>query len=281
MAIRCYYWNTRKVSISTYYLSQIKGNYNGMQLRYGNAGDILNKDLIQYLYHEADLNIADEGNRLLLIGSILNAVQPHDIIAGIGWKGNEDFVKFNVLNTCEIYGLRGPLTFEFLKKNGVNLDSVRFLLDPGLLIKEIYNLNVESFKPKGVVFIPHYREYGQFMKRKLPFGMQLKKVDCLPNKLAETILKSEYIVTSSLHVVIFCHALNRPCKFVQPLTDEPLFKYKDYFASVDLEFPKPIDHIDNITAQDLLKSPIYINKTMNDYYFPEKEKLKSLFNRNQ
>jgi hypothetical protein len=274
MAIRCYYWNTRKLPKLEFLYLKVKGKYTGMQLEYGNAGDIMNKDLIEFIYKEKALNIEKENNRLLLIGSIMNVVEQGDVIAGIGWKGNDDFSKFDVLNKTTIHGLRGPMTYEFLKKNGVNLGEVKFLLDPGLLIKQVYGLNIEKYnKPKGVIFIPHYREYGQYMNRKLPLGISLKRIDSKPKALAETILNSEFVITSSLHAIIFCHALNRPCLFVLPQTEEPLFKYQDYFASVNVEFTKPLNHIDDITAKDLLKSPVFINKNINDFYFPTKEEL--------
>lgn len=274
MEIRSYYWNARKVSFSKYLYLKMRGRYSGLQLRHGNAGDIFNRDLIRWLYGANPRNISDEGRRLLIVGSVMNVIRPNDVLCGIGWKGNQEFDHKNILNTCLIYGLRGPLTYDVLKRNNVKLDQIKFLLDPGLLIKRVYGIKTESYEAKDVVFIPHYREYGQYLGKRLPKGILLMKVDSRPKRLAISILQAKLVFTSSLHVIVFSHALNRPCIFVRPQTEEPLFKYQDYFASVDLDYPRPLDNIYGAKFQNIKDSPIHISKDESDFYFPDITKLR-------
>lgn len=274
MGVRCYYWNSRKVTLKGYAWLKISGKYNGLQLLYGNAGDIFNEDLIKWLYNEEPTNISDSGNRLLLVGSIMSQVRENDLLAGIGWKGNQSQINWEALKKCSIIGLRGPLTFEYLKGKGIDVSAVESLLDPGLLIGLIHKdvLKTEVIKNR-VLFIPHYREHYEYSKKGIPKGIRVVAIDNQPRRIMKEILSAELVYTSSLHVIIFCHALGRPCVLVKPQTEEPEFKYKDYFASVGLEMPKPLNSIYEIELSNTPVSPIHIKKSLNDFNFPSKDHL--------
>src|SRR5690606_3827590 len=112
--------------------------------------------LIKFCYNETPTNIKKDGNRLLLTGSITSKIQCGDIINGIGWKGNSLDKKADIISSLKIYGVRGPLTRSFFEKYNADLSSLKFEYDPGLLIKEVYNIDLKKSRDKNVVFIPHF-----------------------------------------------------------------------------------------------------------------------------
>lgn len=66
-------------------------------------------------------------------------------------------------------------------------------------------------------------------------------VDQTPLEFAKQIARAETVYSSSLHGLIFAHALGRPAALVAPLTPEPEIKYRDYAASVGEAWRTPGD----------------------------------------
>src|SRR5690606_35834836 len=227
MELRTYYWNDRKVSFSDFYKYRFFDKKK-MVFRYGNAGDIFNKDLIEFLYGYSPINVKKEGNRLLLVGSVASIIEKGDVICGIGWKGNDLEEKKEIISKAKVFGVRGPLTKQLFEKNGADISNVKFEYDPGLLIKEVYNVDISKSKNKEVLFIPHYRDLWVY-KGKYPKGVKVVNIDSNPEKLARQILNAKVVYASSLHGIIFSHALQKECIFVRPQSEEPIFKYEDYY----------------------------------------------------
>jgi len=266
MALKTYYWNTRKVSAVNFYISKLLTPKRKV-FRYGNAGDIFNIDLIKYLYNQHPVNTTKEGRRLLMVGSIASVIEESDVICGIGWKGEDLTNKASQISAANVCGVRGPLTKSLFEKYEADLSHLKFELDPGLLIKEVYNLDVNEGTNENVIFIPHYRDHGVY-NGKYPDGIKVINIDNVPKVIAKEILKAKVIYSSSLHGIIFSHALNKECVFVKPQSDEPLFKYYDYFLSIGMEAPEPIK---NIHALEFCKDrPTALNKAigLNDFEFP-------------
>ncbi|WP_040251231.1 polysaccharide pyruvyl transferase family protein [Psychroserpens mesophilus] len=273
MALRTFYWQKRKVSTYKYY--KYKFRYpERLVFKHGNAGDIFNIDLIKYLYGVNPSNVKDEGKRLLMVGSIMNEVKHGDIINGIGWKGNDIAFDSDLIASLTINGVRGPLTKTLFEKHNADLSNLKFEYDPGLLIKEVYNLDLNKKSEKQVVFLPHYRDANVY-KGKYPKQFKIINIDNKPDVIAKEFLKSKVIYTSSLHGIIFAHALEKPCVFVKPQSDEPLFKYRDYFLSIDLELPEGLKDIHS--SNFLLDKPTVKTKNVgiDDFYFPSLDSLKN------
>ncbi|RDK84808.1 polysaccharide pyruvyl transferase family protein [Marinirhabdus gelatinilytica] len=272
MALRTYYWTQRNVSLYKYYKYKFF-KPDRLMFRFGNAGDIFNKDLLTYLYQEKPVNIKNEGNRLLLVGSIATKIKEGDIINGIGWKGNDMKDMEDLLASLKVYGVRGPLTKSLFEKSGTDLSQIKFEYDPGLLIKEVYNLNTTQNTEEQVVFLPHYQDKAVY-KGKFPKSLKVIDIDNKPKKIAKEIMKAKVVYSSSLHGIIFSHALDKPCVFVEPQSNEPIFKYRDYYLSVGLEQPEPIA---NIYAANFIKDkPTKLTKKIGreDFFFPGKKQLK-------
>ena len=267
MGINTYYWNKRKVHPINYFRFKLFEPKRKV-FRYGNAGDIFNVDLINYLYNQEAINLNKTGNRLLLVGSTVSQIATGDIVNGIGWKGNDLSNKAKKIESATVFGVRGPLTKSLFEKYGTDLSHCKFEYDPGLLIKEVYNINTDKGKNENIIFIPHYRDMWVY-EGKYPKGLKIVNIDNSPKTIAKEILNAKVVYTSSLHGIIFSHALNKECIFVKPQSDEPIFKYEDYFLSVGLDLPMPLTDIYQINFKtdegSFLVKPIGLK----DFYFPE------------
>lgn len=234
MTVRTYFWHhpMKKTHNRVRWIKRRR-----VPWRVGNAGDIYSADLVRYLYGAEPTNLKDEGKRLLMVGSILDKSQEGDVIAGIGARGPRD-VPSPSQAVLDVVGVRGPLTASALEDAGHDVGGLRFMLDPGLLVCKIFPdlLNVEpEFGRVG--FVPHYREGPQYRSNR---RYNVIDVDATPFDFAREIARCERVYSSSLHGVIFAHALGRPVALVAPRTAEPEFKYRDYFGSVGLAWREPL-----------------------------------------
>lgn len=271
MALRTYFWKQRNVSLYKYYKYKFSRPGHFAFAR-GNAGDIFNIDLIKFLYQQEAIYVPNEGNRLLLVGSIVSKIREGDIVSGIGSRGNDMSAIANLVDTLKIYGVRGPLTRSLFEKYNADLSNLKFEYDPGLLIKEVYGMDLKKRREERVIFIPHFQDWA-FYGRKFPNNIKVINVDNSPKKIGKEILKAKVVYSSSLHGIIFSHALNKPCVFVKPQSDEPIFKYRDYFLSVGLDMPEGLKNIYNLNF--LTDKPTELKKNIGlaDFSFPSSSEL--------
>ncbi len=270
MEIRTFYWQEHIVSKTTMRFNRLLGKSTNSQFVYGNAGDIYAKELIERQYGIVAKNSNDGGNRLLCVGSVGHRALKGDILCGVGLKNEK--LELTNKESIILYGLRGPLTFEAFKKAGFNVDTVKFLYDPGLLIK--YFIPEELVVPTHISFIPHYRERSAF-RNKLPKGMQMIDIDNYPSTVARAIKASKLVYSSSLHGIIFSHALGVPCIYVKPQTEEPEFKFIDYYESVNLPYRQPLASIHDADFKRDSDTPADVNVNESDFFFPSVEELET------
>lgn len=284
MKINTFYWDDRIINKRIHNVLK-KINFKSSALfSYGNCGDIFNKDLLLYIYgqnikinntHKSNLlydvvyrgkkskptnKIIDE-NRILLVGSLSHFITDGDVLSGIGTKYENIAQK-----SKDVYvnALRGPISEKLFKQAGYNTSTIKFLYDPGLLIRYMYPLLEQN--PSGAIFIPHFSERYNYAN--LPKGIRFCDIDNTPQVIAQQILNAEIVYSSSLHGIIFAHSLGRRAVMVKPPSAESLIKYKDYYASVNLPFPKPLNSINdaNFIMDD--KLPFEINIKEDDFKFP-------------
>ncbi|MDN3522072.1 polysaccharide pyruvyl transferase family protein [Halomonas ramblicola] len=265
MELKTYYWYHRIVPNWKLKLRHIVFRDSHKYFAIGNAGDIFAKDIIQRRYGVTPVNANSiDGGRLLLIGSVSHRVQHGDILCGIGTQGKA--AELPKKNNVKILGLRGPITYDEFRGKGYDLSRVRFLLDPGLLVRFMYQDDTIQPETGSVAFIPHYKERGHY--RKLPKSIRLIDIDDYPSNVCRQIQEVEHVFSSSLHGVIFAHALGRPATLVTPKT-ESLLKYKDYYASVGLDFPVPLREFNGNEMSGLKTSPEHLVYREEDFAFPD------------
>lgn len=225
MKVRAFYWDPRPQGT----LSKLRRRRHRNWV-HGNAGDIFNIDLVHWAYQGHQIvNTTTEGPRLLLVGSVARLVHGGDLVNGIGAKGR-DALPPAADGVATIRGLRGPLTLEAFERAGHDVSDVRFLADPGLLIGKIHPdlYDVEAV-PNRVIDIPHYRQRGRVNSDP---RVEVVDIDADPHTIGEEIRRAELVYTSSLHGLIWAHALGRPVVLTEPPAEEPRFKYEDYLLSV-------------------------------------------------
>lgn len=270
MEIRTFYWEDNIISQSRAFLNRLFRKASHSQFIHGNAGDIYARDLLIRQYNTAVKNVKTEGNRLLCVGSIAHRALPGDVLCGVGVKLPELMPKVNSATDIILYGLRGPLSYAAFKKAGFDVSSVKFLYDPGLLIK-YFELGDQQ-EPREVSFIPHYRERYSYRKG-LPKGIQLIDIDNPPDVVASCIKSSKLVYSSSLHGIIFAHSLGIPCVYVKPQTDETEFKFIDYYESVNLTYKKPLSSIADVDFIRDSDTPADVDVRLSDFYFPSVNEL--------
>lgn len=233
----------------------------------GNTGDLFNRHLLKYLYNCQARNTTQALGRLLMVGSVVHNVKSHDILCGIGLKSKGFTFNTNPQN-IKIFGLRGPITVDFFKRNGYHLKDLKFTMDPGLMARFVFPENqFDAALDDQVVFIPHYRERYE-VRKTIPAGIKFVDVDNDPHLVIKQILKSKLVYSSSLHGIVFAHAYNRPAIFVRPQTDEPLTKFEDYYLSVGLKMPKPLDSIHRYEFLKDSDTAPGLTYREEDFYFP-------------
>lgn len=243
-------------------------------LRVGNAGDLYARDVIEHLYGAPVCWTDTGGHRLLVIGSIAHKVQPGDVLCGVGVKSSTLPIPVPP-DSISIRGLRGPISAEIMASKGFDVSNVRSLLDPGLLIRFDLEEELNVDPTEGPCFIPHYRErhlYGPTVAR----SISVVDVDCRPLELGRRILRSDLVYTSSLHGLVFAHALGRPAILVRPQTPEELTKYEDYTLSVGLSWTEPPTDVFDALGGPKPTSPPTLRFRRDSFAFPAAEDLPEL-----
>ncbi|MBU1802292.1 MAG: polysaccharide pyruvyl transferase family protein [Actinobacteria bacterium] len=229
----------------------------------------MNLALISFNYGFEVKNISDEGRRLLLIGSVAHRILAGDLVFGVGTKGIP--IPGPSEAPCRIVGTRGPITTESFSRAGHDLSELEFEFDPGLLIAKLLG-KPEVVTANRVIFIPHYRDRAIRASRRK--SLQVVDVDSDPVNLARQIGQSELVYTSSLHGLIFAHALGRPAVLVRPSTDEPLIKYQDYFASIGEPWRAPFD-LSGALRKRAPESPVTLPESVSSLRMPTVLELQS------
>lgn len=206
----------------------------------GNLGDIFGYLLMEHYCDQYNVNVNRMGvddkiedDTFAVVGSIINLC--HNKV-----KAKEQTKKIHILGcgliignkipeniNLNYIGVRGPKTSALLPKQS------DVMSDPGLLISKLFELP-ENAKKDEVGYIIHSVDREAF------FSMFPDAKENLINNYANyndflyQLSQYKYVVSSSLHGAIFCHAFNIPVCAIR-ITDKITgdnFKYQDYYHSL-------------------------------------------------
>lgn len=260
--IRTYYWQPPIKRI----LPRARGGF-----RYGNAGDSFNIDLIRWAYGGESIdNVSAGGRRALFVGSIGHRAQRGDVLSGVGVKSPD----LNQIDGRDVtvFGLRGPLTVDALQRAGLSTDRIRSVGDPGLLIGRMYpELARIEAKKNRVIFIPHYRERRRYRSTK---QLTIVDIDAPALEVARSIAEAEFVYSSSLHGLIWAHAIGRPARAVTPTAGEASFKYRDYHESIGLVF-NPAESLEDALREPHTISPADVSSVKAGICLPSLRELRA------
>lgn len=195
-----------------------------------NSGDLVTPLLLKY-YGFTPVHSHIENAKILSCGSILQKAPVNftGYIIGSGLLHGEISVSFP---RAKILALRGALTRE---KIGAPMNIP--LGDPGLLVSRVFKRRQKKQYVIGI--IPHFSEKGDKFVHQIcsryPKEILFIDVQRSPLRVVQDIDKCEYILSSSLHGLVFADSLNIPCAWIV-LSESNLagkgFKYYDYNSAL-------------------------------------------------
>lgn len=192
-----------------------------------NAGDYYTDWLMQQLGFPTELN--HNHPQLYISGSILSTPLQHTpgIVWGLGAANYDE----PVVTKNMIHAVRGTLTAEKLSANIPTGD-------PGCLAPLFIKPEQRSHNKPVIGIIPHYIDEDSFAKN-LPSSdrIEFKLISMRTVELAELLTQiadCDFVVSSSLHGVIFAHAFMKPCIHIElnELSSKNNFKFRDYFSNL-------------------------------------------------
>lgn len=201
----------------------------------GNVGDSLQIHVNAALFGSRSTLVVQSGRRLLGAGSIAHRALPGDLIWGSGFKEVPLSLTAEEKATIDVRAVRGPLTADYLVRNGVDISKIGCFFDPGLLVGEIFAPQIAECRKrvpqgKGLLLIPHYKDTPALLHKFKGRGYRIRSVDCDLLEMISEILSAELVVASSLHGIILAEAVGVPAVLMRPPDSEPFTKYQDYYA---------------------------------------------------
>ncbi|WP_188359621.1 polysaccharide pyruvyl transferase family protein [Rothia aerolata] len=201
-----------------------------------NFGDLLSEDIVKYVVAKKGLSkprLQDSAStqRLLAIGSIIQFLEPGDIVWGSGVNGKH-ITDLRKIENITYHAVRGPLSRELLQQTGFEVPAVYG--DPGLLSPLAFpkeHLLREDLIAAPVTLIPNLNDLPRWQSDAARLGSDFELVSPMGTsaQIIQKIVNSQAVVTSSLHGFVLAEVYGVPRALVVS-GEEPLFKYKDYFA---------------------------------------------------
>lgn len=182
-----------------------------------NVGDTLSPIIFEHFTgKKAECVGTEEEGKLMMVGSFLEFVRPHDILLGVG-SNKPKFVLRDVEATY--LSVRGPLTRERI--SGPEVPEIYG--DPALLLPLIYTPEVAKSKRIGI--IPHVVDKPLFE------GTEYIDIEQDWKKVVDDICSCERVISSTLHGIVLAEAYGVPATWAvysRNIAGGP-FKYQDYF----------------------------------------------------
>lgn len=201
-----------------------------------NFGDLLSPWLVHRMTGREVVRADRSEPHYVAIGSIVSQGTEHSIYWGTGAYGTEG--RKEVPQNARFTAVRGPLTRAKLSASkGFGISVPEVYGDPALLLPLYYRPRVPLTHEYGLVIRWSEREWAQ-----ATLGPEVKLIDLSRSDVAAVIrdvLSCRRIVSSSLHGLIVADAYGIPNAWLASETPRGgVFKYYDYFASVD-KFRQP------------------------------------------
>lgn len=155
---------------------------------------------------------------------------------------------------------------------GLDLNKVA-LGDPGLLASRFYQ--PKNKHTKKYCLICHKLDYERLHEL---FGKQIDVISMATNDITgifEIINKYEFVLSTSLHGIIFAHSFGIPAAHVElnNVGSKENFKFKDYYSVLDIDY---FNHKIDITKGIEQFNSIIENKNK---YLPTKERILAIQNK--
>jgi hypothetical protein len=235
-----------------------------------NFGDALAPFLIRIIGNAEPIWTPQERNvpQLITTGSILNHARANSVVWGAGLAYSKGSI-----NQADIRAVRGKLTGKLL--DSLNIRHNNIFGDPALLLGEILPSELER---EYISIAPHYID-GSIIENGNFEGLEWIDVNAPIIDVLWKINRSKLVVTSSLHIIIACHAYSIPvvwCKFSDRILGDD-FKYYDHFSTMGID-SSDIKFLDLRSCTDYSKEIHYISTLNHKAISPKEEIISNLLN---
>ena len=171
------------------------------------------------------------------------------IIYGTGFISSDNFQNESYVRNIKIKAIRGNVSLQRIKKNGIKVSDKVILADPGILAPFLLNLkNKKDWNYQieyDLCVIPHYVDSKNILiKRRIHINNSIiLNINRNPFKFITSLLKCKNILSSSLHGLIVADSLGIPNMrmVVSHKIKGRDYKYKDYYSAYNLKLPPYID----------------------------------------
>jgi hypothetical protein len=235
----------------------------GERFEHGNFGDVASKEIAELLGGRS-VYFADDKTRerrMLSIGSILHRARNGDAVWGSGLKGSNATLGEGV-DRFDVYALRGPISYDFLRRRNIDVSRVSALFDPAVLVAELrrdwineQRASITERKPFGIV--PHFREEALYRKIYHEHADAIITPDGSLEIVIPKLLACDLILSSSLHGIIVSEALGIPAIWLRPKAGEDPLKYYDYYLGTSRHKILCAESIDDALKAEPMPLPVF------------------------
>ena len=173
------------------------------------------------------------------------------IVFGAGFISQINFTESYIRN-LKIIAVRGNVTLQRIKNNGIKVSKDVVLADPALLVPLIFNLSYSNNSKNiyELCIIPHYVDKDNILIKQ---NIQVRNSFILnitdnPIKFLNNLLKCKRVLSSSLHGLIISDSFGIPnARMI--VSDNIVggdYKFNDYYSSFGIDYHLKID-LRNVT----------------------------------
>jgi predicted GH43/DUF377 family glycosyl hydrolase len=206
---------------------------------HGNFGDLTVPHMLRRLTGLHLVNTApqpgagDDGPRLVTVGSVAHTCREGDVIWGTGCNGARGEMLY-APRRLHVIATRGPISREFLRLAGHDVGRVTQMFDPASLIPLVFAEEVAAMRAAvtrrdGVLLVPHYRDEMAVRRLHPELADRIQSPDSPLFAMIARMLRSELVISSSLHGLIVAEALGVPAVWLRPIMGENELKFTDYY----------------------------------------------------
>lgn len=192
------------------------------------------------------------------------------IIFGSGFISPSKYKYESYVRNIKIIAIRGNISLQRFKNNGINFSKNVVLADPGILSPMLININdMKEIKEKKytLCIIPHYIDSkNEILKTRIKINNSIiLNIEDNPHKFLNSLTLCENVLSSGLHGLIAADSLGIPNQRMI-ISDKIIggdYKFRDYYSSYGMQLPQKFDlRKKNFTERHLvyLKNNYKINQ---------------------